>query len=124
MATSPAAMLVVEAEWPRWPLSVEASCCAMPCIKLLPLPRPCGSHWQVGGFQQCRMCILSCSCSLSLAWRFLCRVVVLDVDVDGDCSFLAPGSLSCHCCVLVLVACVLEGLNLDFSLYLCHSCVF
>ena len=35
---------------------------AMPCIKLLPLPPPCGRHWLVGGFQQ----LLSSFCSLSV----------------------------------------------------------
>jgi len=57
---------------------------AMPCIKLLPLPPPCGSHWLVGGFQQCRVCILSCCCSLSLARRLPCRVVVSDVDDENS----------------------------------------
>jgi len=50
---------------------------AMPYIKLLPLPPPCGSYWPVGGFQQCRLCVLSCCCSLSVALRLQCRVVVL-----------------------------------------------
>jgi len=44
---------------------------AMPYIKMLPLPPPCGSHGPVGGFQQCRVCVLSCwSC---LARRLPCR---------------------------------------------------
>jgi len=89
---------------------------AMPCIKLLPLPPPCGSHWPVGGFQQCRVCILRCCCSLSLARRLPCRVVVSNV--DDDRSFLAPGSLSCRRCVLASVACVLEGPNLNFQSFL------
>ena len=107
-------------EWEWWRSSRPPAGRAMPCIKLLPLPPPCGSHWLVGGFQRCRECTLSCCCSLSLAWRLPCRVVVSDM--DDDRSFLAPGSLSCRCCVLASVACVLEGQNRNFSSCLCHSC--
>ena len=43
---------------------------AMPCIKLLPLTPSRGRHWPVGGFQQCGVCVLSSSCSLSVVRFF------------------------------------------------------
>ena len=62
-------------QWEWWRSSKPPAGHAMPCIKLLPLPPPCGSHWLVGGFQQCRVCVLSCCCSLSVAWCLQCRVL-------------------------------------------------
>ena len=62
-------------QWEWWRSLRPPAGRAMPCIKLLPLPPPCGSHWLVGGFQQCRVCFLSC-CS-TLARRLPCQVVVL-----------------------------------------------
>jgi len=80
MATPPAAMLVVEAEWPRLPVSVgmvaqfEVSCWAChdmhKVVVLAAGPPPSGRHWPVGGFQLCGVCVLSSCCSLSVAWRF------------------------------------------------------
>ena len=77
-------------QWERWCSLEPPAGRAMPCIKLLPLPPPSGSHWPVGGFQQCGVCVLSCCCSLSvapcffvLAWywfllQFLCRMSLND----------------------------------------------
>jgi len=43
-------------QW-EWPLSLGLPGRAVPCIKLLPLPPSCGSHWLVGGFKQCKACV-------------------------------------------------------------------
>ena len=50
-----------------------ASWAAVPCIKLLSLPPPCGSHWLVGGFRQYKVFVCECS---GLARRSLHRLIV------------------------------------------------
>ena len=61
-------------QW-EWSRSLRTPGRTMAYIKLLSLSPPCGSHWHIGGFQQCRVCVFGC-CS-SLAWRLLGCVVVL-----------------------------------------------
>jgi len=111
--------------WEWWRSMRPPAGRAMSCIKLLPLPPPSGSYWLVGRFQQCRVFVWSCCCSLSVARRLQCRVVVLcrlcawrrlscSFVPGAFCFFHAPVSPSCRCCVLVLVACVLESWNQNF----------
>ena len=45
--------LTSRCQWEWWCSLRSPAGRAMPCIKLLPLPPPIGSHWPVGGFQQC-----------------------------------------------------------------------
>jgi len=75
MATPPAAKLVVEAEWPRWPVSVgmvtqlEVSCWACHAmhkvVALASSSRPPLAGWRISAVWS--VCI---RCSLSVAWRF------------------------------------------------------
>jgi len=78
-----------QCQWEWCSISRPPAGRCMPCINLLPLPPSCCSHWPVGGFQQCRVCFLSC-CSC-LAWRLLC--LAFAVPCCGFVTSLCPGPL-------------------------------